>query len=128
MRDTNGAIKDWVHQELQNWSRWCWSGAYPHPLPTETCASIEKHYNRTNDEGTDPPERAIMPNIRNAERVQAIWETLPYLPKQVLRAEYPQRNNGRKTACRRLGINEDGYLSALHSACYKIMIGIEGKQ
>ena len=125
-------IPEWLRHELLNWSRYCWSGAYPHPLPPQTCRSIEKHYQRISEDGDASVDRPIQPIISQALRVQAIWEAMDHLPKQVLRAEYPQRHAsgraeaGRSAAARWLGISVSSYDSALSTACYQVQIGIEG--
>ena len=112
-------VPDWLHHELLNWSRWCWLGPLPHPLPPDRCGSIECEYTRyrISEYGSDAPR--ILPNERNAERVDAIWRSLPAWPKQVLRAEYPQYQEsgraefGRVGAARRLGLRLVDYEAAL---------------
>lgn len=124
----------WLHEELLNWSRWCWLGKYPHPMPETTCASFEKNYQRISEEGTVEDVRPIPPNTTHALIVQQVWETLPHMPKQVLRAEYPQRResgrieHGRKGAARFLHISLNEYESALSIATYRILIAFEGKE
>lgn len=128
------AYPSWVHDELMNWSRWCWRGAYPHPMPATSCGSIEKNYQRISEDGTVENARPIPPNAAHAQIVQTVWDALAKLPQQVLRAEYPQRyesgrfEHGRRGAAQRLQISLDEYEAALSVASYKIMIAFEEKQ
>jgi hypothetical protein len=122
---------EWVHQELMNWARWCWKGAYPHPLPPTVCASIEKNYQRISDEGTVDDVKPVPPNEAHAKRVQAVWDALPRIGQQVLRAEYPQRFesgravDGRYAAARWLHMSLSEYESCLSMACYRVMVEFE---
>lgn len=121
----------WVHEELVNWSRWCWRGAYPHPLPHTSCGSIERNYQRISEDGSAENARPVSPNEAHARIVQAAWETMPRLPRQVLRAEYPQRHesgraeHGRSGAAARLQITLEEYEAALSAAAYKVMMAFE---
>lgn len=121
----------WVHEELMNWSRWCWRGAYPHPLPHTACGSVERNYQRISEEATAENARPIPPNEAYARIVQAAWEAMPHLPRQVLRAEYPQRHesgrveHGRNGAAVRLQISLEQYEAALSVASYKVMKAFE---
>lgn len=121
----------WVHEELMNWSRWCWRGEYPHPLPHTACGSVERNYQRISDEGTAENVRPIPPNAAHARVVQAVWELMPTLPRQVLRAEYPQRHesgraeHGRKGAAIRLRISLEEYEAALSVATYRVLRAFE---
>lgn len=129
-----GAFRDhpaWVHEELMNWSRWCWGGAYPHPLPHTACGSVEKNYRGLSDEGTTETARPIRPNEVRARMVQAAWEALPPLPRQVLRAEYPQRHEsgrtaqGRSGAAKRMQISLEEYEAALSVASHRVKLAFE---
>lgn len=123
-------IPDAVHEELLNWSRWCWLGAWPHPLPPTHCGSLEAQYraplNVNFDESQEaPPPPRIRPNERHARMVQETWEKLPNFERLVLKAEYPGResagrNEGRLVAARRLGIDEWAYDRHLQSAVLKV--------
>jgi hypothetical protein len=122
-------IPSWVHEELLNWSRWCWEGAYPHPFPPDHCASIEHNYRRTAAEDYSdeaPPSKPIPANRENAIRVQAIFLRLPDSERVVLRAEYPQhRINGEMTRhelARKLGMDAKRYYHWLHLARLKVMV------
>lgn len=113
-------IPEWCEQELRNWARWCWRGAYPHPIPAGHCGSLEWQYQRINEEGTTESvdDKPIPVNEHNAAIVQGVYETLPWLQAQVLRAEYPQRHSG---ARHRLKVGREEYEAALSAACYKVM-------
>lgn len=125
---------DWLHVELVNWSRWCWSGAWPHPLPPSTCGSIEAEHVRyrtenTTDEARDPP-----PYAPHAEIVQATWERMDDKPKRVLLAEYPQRHKyerikSRAAIAKRIGLHsEKDYSDALTVAVEQVRRAFEGKR
>lgn len=120
-------IPDQVHAELQNWARWCWAGALPHPLPATHCGSLEAGYRPPPQWGEDDTRRApvIRANDRNARIVQAAWELLPLGEKQVLREEYPaslkaRAVQGRDAAARRLGITLGWYEAWLQGAVNKV--------
>lgn len=117
-------MPDWVDQELRNWARYCWMGPYPHPLPPCRCASLEGNYSRygedTDEEAID--KKAIPVNIVNAQIVQGVYEILPHLPQQVLRAEYPQRHEQKRT----VRVSAEEYAAALSAAVYRVMLAFEG--
>lgn len=129
---------DWVHHELMNWSRWCWLGPWPHPLPMQTCASIEREYTRYRlpeyGEDESPPPPRIEPNEINAQIVDRVWKALTPGPHFVLRAEYPQRMEsgrlefGKLGAARRLGMSLAEYEAHLVTAVGRVLEAFEGKQ
>lgn len=110
---------DWLHQELLNWSRWCWQGDLPYPVPPTTCASIEREYTRLREENTSNNGVRVPPNDMHAQIVDSAWRSLPDLPRRVLRAEYPQRfecglaQHGRAYVAKRLGVKVDAYQAAM---------------
>jgi len=118
-------VPDWVEQELRNWGRWCWMGAYPHPLPKERCASLEGNYQRINEEGSTESvdSKPIPVNLTNAKIVQGVYEILPYLPQQAMRAEYPQRHVQKRV----VGVSREEYAAALAAAVFKVMQAFEGR-
>lgn len=124
----------WLHMELLNWSRWCWSGAWPHPMPPNQCASFEHNYKRTNEENTTDDARPIPPNVDRALIVDKVWRELPDMPRRALRAEYPQfhesgrAEHGRVGAARRMGIRLREYEAALFLAIDRIWKTFEGKR
>ncbi len=133
-RSVQRRVPDWLHHELLNWSRWCWLGPLPHPLPANRCGSAERDYTRHRiGEIEDAPPR-ILPNERNAERVDVVWRSLPPRPRQVLRAEYPQyfesgrAEFGRVGAARRLGLRLVDYESALVVAIGRVADAFGGQR
>ena len=127
---------DWIHAELINWSRWCWLGAWPHPLPPEYCGSIERNYpgHRLPEGNADDEARPIQPNETNARIVDRVWKALPDLPRLVLRAEYPQRyesgrvEHGRAGAARWLHVSLRDYEAGLIVAIGRIWEAFEGNK
>jgi hypothetical protein len=95
----------WLHHELMNWSRWCWLGAYPHPLPSNRCASIEREYIPVGnaEKRVEAERKPIPPNEINADLVQRVWRKMDDGPRLVLRAEYPQRNASGRQEFGRIG-------------------------
>ncbi len=127
---------EWLHHELLNWSRWCWLGAYPHPLPPSHCYSIEHQFAGWRlPEGADVaplPEKLPAPIEARARIVNDAWSALPDLPRMVLRAEYPQRREsgrleyGQAGAARRLHIRLSEYEGALVMAIGRVWTALEG--
>lgn len=120
-------IPDAVHEELLNWSRWCWQGAWPHPLPSTQCGSLESQYRAPPDWNPDDPPEAprIRPNERNARKVQETWESLPEPQRLVLKAEYPGRETagrfeGKSVAAVRLGMPLWAYDEHLEAAIRRV--------
>lgn len=121
-------IPQWVDAELWNWSRWCWSGEWPHPLPPATCASAEGRYISPSDLGDeDQPPPRIRPVVERARIVQQVFdERLARLERFVLAAEYPRRNvsgraeYGRTGAARRLRIGLAMYETSLGIAVRQV--------
>lgn len=66
-------IDPWIDAELRNWARWCWSGAWPHPLPQNHAASAEGHYLAPSDLGESPEPRQPAPNRHRAEIVHRVY-------------------------------------------------------
>ena len=121
-------IPDLAHFELINWSRYCWEGSFPHPLPPSHCYSFEHNYLAPSDmSNEDAPKPRIPANEYNAKRVQKVFMALPTAQRLVLRAEYPMRHvSSRKEfgmvgAARKLHISLCEYEYALHSAASKVM-------
>lgn len=113
------AIEKWLDFELRNWSRWCWIGSYPHPLPPRTCGSLEGDYIPPPWDGMDLIVRPPPPNEVNANLVDKVWRNLPENPKKVLRMEYPQRHlwegaiSGHRAAARLVGLSYRKYMDVL---------------
>lgn len=114
----------WVEDELWNWSRWCWQGAWPHPNPNVKCASAERNYlapTEERDDGEEEEPRPIPVNHDHARRVQAAYDGLVLVEQRVVQAEYPRRHeyaglsaSERMTkACRLLDIGPIYYKIAL---------------
>ncbi len=117
---------EWVHQELMNWSRWCWMGAYPHPLPDQRCGSVEREYTKYRTENTTDEAQQIRPNESRALIVQKAWLSMHDTAKKVIVAEYPQRAKHQgKAPWRSIGISRTEYDKALMSAAGKIIDAFE---
>ena len=122
-------VSDYAHGKCINWSRWCWQGEYPHPLPSTKCGSAESDFHAKwhLEMAPDEPPR-IRPDARYAMIVQALWESWPVASpaRQVLKAEYPGRDNsgrregGREVAARRLHMTLRNYETALAWASGKV--------
>jgi len=127
-------VPDWLHHELINWARWCWSGRWPHPLPADHCGSAEHVYSRYPREYADDEIRSLPPNETHAQIVDVVWHRLPAGPRQVLRAEYPQYHAsgraefGRIGAARRLGMRLHDYEAALWFACGRVRDAFEDRR
>jgi hypothetical protein len=125
---------EWLHYELLNWSRWCWQGAWPHPLPPSICGSAERDYTRFRADSSSDDARPIPPNASRALIVDGVWHGLPPAPRQVLRAEYPQYHAsgraelGRCGAARRLRMSLRDYEAALGVAASRVWDALEGRQ
>lgn len=65
--------------------------------------------------------KPIPVNETNARIVQGVYEILPWLQQQVLRAEYPQR--GKVT----VKVGRDEYRSALNVALFRVMAALDGR-
>ena len=121
-------IPDHIHEELMNWTRWCWLGEWPHPMPPNHCGSLESQYRAPPEWDMDlaeMPQSYIRPNERNARKVQAVYEVLPEPEKSVLKAEYPGRHTsgrskGKSVAATRIGLSVAGYDESLQTAVAKV--------
>jgi hypothetical protein len=73
--------------ELKNWSRWCNSGALPHPLPPSRCASLESRYlpEALHAAAEDAPPPI---HVDNAKRVQTVFDSAVTIERKILQAEY----------------------------------------
>ena len=121
----------WVEDELWNWSRWCWLGAWPHPNPNVRCASAERNYLAPLEEGEEGEEDEPPPipvNQDHARRVQAAYDSLLLVEQRVVQAEYPRRHEysdrsaGERmsAACRLIGITPVYYKIALGTMKEKV--------
>ena len=83
-------MTDTVSSEIENWIAWCWQGEDPSPAEPKRCYSAEGRFiaPALDDDGRIP-QRII--NRESAERVQAVFERMPDMTRQVLRFEYTQR-------------------------------------
>ena len=92
-------------------------------MPPQQCASLEGNYSRfgenTDEEAID--SKPIPINESNARIVQGVYEILPWLQQQVLRAEYPQR--GHKLI---FHVGRDEYAAALSVALFRVMVVFDG--
>lgn len=119
-------IPDAVHQELLNWSRWCWQGEWPHPLPATHCGSLESGYRAPPDwnPDDDPAPLPIKPNERNARMVQEVYDAETQETRQVMKAEYPCRreHQSRQAAAASIGIAEWLYEEILEHAIRRVEV------
>lgn len=123
-------IPEAVHYELLNWSRWCWVGEWPHPMPATHCGSLESQYRAPpewNEEASNEAPRAsyIRPNDRTARVVQSVYDRLEQPQRLVLRAEYPARHesgrvHGKATAATKLGLPLWAYDMHLQTAVREV--------
>jgi hypothetical protein len=97
-----------VHHELLNWSRWCWTGAWPHPGMVPILED-------------DEAPRLAPPHEASARVVQAAWDGMHVEARLVLRAEYPGRSGeGRAVDAARLGMSLQRYEDVLAWAARRI--------
>lgn len=122
-------ISDMAHQELLNWSRWCWQGPLPHPLPATQCGSGENQYRTPPDWNPEdePTPLRIRANEANARKVQSVYDGLSMDGRLVLKAEYPCRHErgSRQAAAGRIGISLSAYEHALQDAVNKVEAAFE---
>ena len=85
-----GHMTDIANSEIENWIAWCWDGEDPTPQEPKRCYSAEGRYTAPALDDEDRQPRRII-NRESAERVQAIYDRMPDLTRQVLRFEYTQR-------------------------------------
>ncbi len=125
----------WLHRELVNWSRWCWSGGWPHPLPPDHCASLEGEYIAPpyfEDEA--PPPKPAPINPETARVVDGVWYRMPDGPRLVLRDEYPMYGQsgraefGKVGAARRLKMSLKLYEDNLVVAIGRVWTALEDRQ
>ena len=98
-------IADWIDAELRNWARWCWSGAWPHPLPPSHCASIEHRYQAPSDIGAEVDAEEVarrIPIVRDrAEIVHRVYlDRLTERERRVLVVRYVHRTPADQVARR----------------------------
>jgi len=77
--------RDWVDDELWNWSRWANEGQWPGPLPVH-CISAESKYSAPEWNAQPAIHPAI--NYHNAQIVERAWRKMLFGEKKVLQAEY----------------------------------------
>lgn len=83
----------WVEDELWNWSRWCWTGDWPHPLPPKTCASVERAFPSGPDWENDDDDRRPDPvHVDNAQRVDLVYQALSLIEQRIMQCEWPRRH------------------------------------
>lgn len=122
-----------VHAEFENWSRACWSGSWPHPLPFDRAMSAEGRYTPEAGDVFDPPEpRPPKPNFERAAIVQGVFDgRLTHRERLVVIAEYPQRiRSGRKDygvsrAARWAGLPVRDYEASLRRAGRMVEMAFE---
>lgn len=123
-------IDRWIEDELWNWARWCWSGAWPHPLPPDHAASAEGRFVAPpewgeNAEAEQP--RAPAPNRERAEIVHRVFrERLTQTERWALIHRYVRRTEERITL-RRMRVSRDVYETTLLSAARKVGEAFRGE-
>lgn len=126
-------IPDRIHQELMNWSRWCWLGQWPHPLPATQCGSAEGEYRAPPEWDVEISElertSRIRPNERQARIVQGAWEKLDGFPRLTLKAEYPGNDHQgyRRDRATALGLTVQQYENNLQIAINAVEAAIEAR-
>jgi len=82
-----------IQEIIFNWVAWCWQGLTPGPYPPTRCLSMEGRFLNGSHLGMDDvpcvPLRVIC--VEHAKRVQAIYDAMALLTRQVVRIEYVQR-------------------------------------
>lgn len=83
-----------VEDELWNWSRWCWQGEWPHPLPPTSCGSGERNFPSGIDRESDepPPRPPILVHRDRALKIHGIYKRLHLVEQRVMQFEYPRRH------------------------------------
>lgn len=125
-------IERWVHEELVNWARWCWSGSWPHPVRPGRAASAEGRFVAPSDLGDESGEPHIRPHSGRARIVQRVYERqLTERQRRVLASEYPRRHlsgrvrYGRAGAARKLHLSTAMYETALRQAARQVQEAFE---
>lgn len=111
-----------VVQELWNWSRWCWTGEWPHPMPPQACGSVERAYPSGQDREGDEPPRPIPVCVETARRVQILYDFLPLAEQRIMQEEFPRRHEygdmkpheRQDAAARKIGISLAYYKVSLN--------------
>lgn len=83
-------MTDIVVSEIENWIAWCWHGEDPAPGQPSRCFSAEGRYVAPAQDDEERVPRRII-NFPRAQVVQAVYDRMPLITKQVLRFEYTQR-------------------------------------
>jgi hypothetical protein len=114
-------IAPWIDAELRNWSAWCRSGPWPHPIPPDRAASAEGRYIAESDLGNDDaPPPPIKPIARRAEIVHRVYrERLTERERWVLVWRYVRPIDDR-VAIRRLRITRKVYEQALMDSARRV--------
>ena len=127
-------IAEWIDHELRNWSRWAWSGEWPHPLPQTHAASAEGRYLPPSDLGDPAPPKAPKPLHERAQLVQTVYDQrMSQRERFVIAAEYPRKYvsgrhlYGRAGAARRLRISLAMYEAALRTGARLVGEAFEGR-
>jgi hypothetical protein len=120
---TETVLEDWLDHELRNWSRWCKSGALPHPLPLTRAASAEGRYLSESVFGVEVDQdeaarRAPPANAERAEKVQKVYlDRLTRNERQALVVTYIKPfPKGDEVRAKRAGLSTIVFQTALLSA------------
>lgn len=113
-------IADWIDAELRNWARWCWSGAWPHPIPPDHAASAEGKYIAPSDLGEPDEPRPPKPNHERAELVHRVFmDRLTQTERWALIHRYVRRTE-EPIALRRMKVSRDVFETTLVNAARKV--------
>jgi hypothetical protein len=109
--------ENWVDHELKNWSRWCNSGAMPHPYPFPgSCLDGLCVPELLTDAGEDLPPPI---HEENAKKVQKVFDVAVFIERKVMQAEYlspwkyGRYSGGIAAAARALDISPPSYETIL---------------
>ncbi|KKO71827.1 hypothetical protein AAV32_09645 [Kerstersia gyiorum] len=81
----------YVREEIENWIVACWDGQEPGPTEPSQCGSLEGRFSALDWYANEsPPKRYI--NHEAARKVQAVFERMSQLTRQVIRYEYTCRS------------------------------------
>jgi hypothetical protein len=109
-------LNDDLTTRLENWGRWARQRS--HHLYVR-CGSAEKKWKspQVHDERNpfDDRDWPISIDVLDAQAIEDAWQTLPWVPKEILKGKYVWVS-WYKATCRAIGIHPRGYGDHLHHA------------